>query len=235
MVSRMFLIPTEDGLRPMRTWNIFVGCRFECSYCNARKAALTRLKHNDYYLDGFTPKFLEARMKQRFKPGDFIFVAYMGDISWCPREWVAEILARIRVEPGNNFLFCSKNPGIYSRWDLEFPPNLYLGTTIETNRDYGLTKAPSPLLRMRELARVSHAHKFVSIEPIMDFDLEMFVSWMHFLKPAIIKVGADNYHNHLAEPSGAKVTELLETLRDLRLNVIEKAGLERLTKLRSGQ
>lgn len=27
-----------------RTWNVFKGCRFECTYYNARKMAETRLK-----------------------------------------------------------------------------------------------------------------------------------------------------------------------------------------------
>lgn len=227
-MSRMFLLPTNEGMKPMRTWNVWVGCRFECSYCSARKAALTRLKHNDYYLDGFTPKFIEARMNQRFKPGDFIFVAYMGDIAWCPREWVERILARIRISPGNNFLFCSKNPGVYEKWKLSFPPNLYLGTTLETNRDYRLTKAPPPLIRLKDLVKIPWPRKFVSIEPIMDFDLEIFISWLHWLKPAIIEVGADNYHNHLQEPSGSKVASLLEHLRDICSTVVEKKGLERL-------
>ncbi|MDP2158106.1 MAG: DUF5131 family protein [Nitrospirota bacterium] len=223
----MFLI---DG-QPMKTWNCFVGCRFDCTYCNARQLALGRLKWNYFYRDGFTPKFVEGRMKRQFKPRQFIFVAYMGDICFCARERVEEILARIRVEPANNFLFCSKNPGIYFWWNLEFPPNLYLGTTIETNRDYQLTRAPAPLLRMRGLARVAHPKRFVSIEPIMDFDLEILISWIHFLNPAIVEVGADNYRNHLVEPSGAKIEELLESLRDFVPTVVEKQGLERLKEV----
>lgn len=229
-MSRMFLI---DG-KPMKTWPIFVGCDFNCSYCNARRLALTRLKHNPRYKDGFKPHLVESELSRKFKPSDFIFVAYMGDIAWCPREYVERILARIRILPGNNFLFCSKNPGVYEKWNVEFPSNLYLGTTLESNRDYRLTKAPPPLIRLKDLVKIPWPRKVVSIEPIMDFDLEIFVSWLHWLKPAIIEVGADNYHNHLREPSGSKVASLLEHLRGFCPTVVEKEGLERLKRGRRG-
>jgi protein gp37 len=210
------------------TWNVYKGCSFECSYCYARKAALTRFKHVERYLDGFTPKLIEKELDRRFKPGEFIFVAFMGDISFATREDASLILSRIRLFPKTWFLFCSKNPGVYEKWNVEFPPHLYLGTTLETNRDYRLTKAPPPLLRLKDLVKIPWPRKFVSIEPIMDFDLEIFVSWLHWLKPAIIEVGADNYHNHLQEPSGSKVASLLEHLRDICPTVVEKEGLERL-------
>jgi hypothetical protein len=81
---------------------------------------------------------------------------------------------------------------------------------------------------MRDFARVDHAHKLVSVEPVMDFDPHVLVSWLHFLKPEIIEVGADNYHNHLEEPSSPKLKELLEDLRAFVPNLVEKEGLGRL-------
>lgn len=227
MMSRMF--KSVD-----KTWNCFVGCGFDCTYCNARKAALTRFKHVPRYRDGFRPKLVEKELGRRFRPGDFIFIAYMGDIAFATREELLRILERVRAFPSTYFLMQSKNPqqfyDLVVDWGITFPPNIYLGTTIETNRDYGLTKAPPPVERFRYLTGTPHNFKFVSIEPIMDFDLEELVHWVRLMQMNIVEVGADNYHNNLPEPEWCKVERLLEQLREICPTVVEKEGLERLRR-----
>lgn len=214
-----------------RTWNVFKGCRFECTYCNARKMAKTRLKDMPRYRDGFTPHLVVEELGRRFRPGEFIFVGYMGDISFATRDEVGFILAQtIEFFSETSFLFCSKNPAVYFSWELTYPDNLYLGTTIETNRDYGLSQAPPPLERFRAMAELRHARKFISIEPVMDFDLEVMTRWLKEIKPDIVEIGADNYHNHLPEPPWEKVEALLEALREFVPRVIEKDRLHRLER-----
>jgi len=233
-VSRMF---HYQG-RAMKTWNCWVGCDFECSFCNARKTALTRLRNSPRYRDGFKPHLVEEELKRRFHPGDFVFVAYMGDLSFAPREVIIKILEIIREQPEVRFLFCSKNPACYIRWGLDFPDNLYAGATIETDRDYGLTKAPPPEERFMAMEVLKHPHKFVSMEPLCDFHLRTMVDWMKAIRPEIIEIGPDNYHNNLPEPCSKaslarapwKIRWLLEELRKFCPNVIEKKGLERLTR-----
>ncbi len=211
-----------------RTWNIFKGCRFECTYCNARKMAETRLKNTPRYRDGFVPGFVKEDLRRQFKPGDFVFVAYMGDIAWAWRDWVMAILARIELFPQTRFMFMSKNSGCYLSWIGELPPNVYLGTTLESNRSYGVTRAPSPLTRYLDLWNVKWPHKFVSVEPLMDFDLTTLARWIGHIQPEIVEVGADNYHNNLPEPPWWKVEALLGALKQLVPQVVEKDGLERL-------
>jgi len=220
----MFLI---DG-KPMITWPVFSGCDFECTYCNARKAALTRFRHLERYRDGFRPKFIEKELHRRFKLGQFVFICYMGDIAFASRAQVINILDRVREFPETDFLLISKHPGWFWAWHLVFPDNLYLGSTIETNRDHGLSKAPPPKIRKQFLAAYDHPKKFLSIEPIMDFDLAELGEWVAEIQPSIIEVGADNYHNHLPEPPWWKVERLLENLRGICATVVEKKGLERL-------
>jgi DNA repair photolyase len=221
-VSRMFKTVS-------RTWNVFKGCRFECTYCNARKIAETRLKYSPRYRDGFTPRLVTEELSRHFRPGEFIFVGYMGDISFATRDEVGFILAQtIEFFCETSFLFCSKNPAVYFSWELAYPNNLYLGTTIETNRDYGLSKAPPPLERFHVMAELRHVRKFVSMEPVMDFDLEVMARWLKEIKPDIVEIGADNYHNHLPEPSWWKVEALVGALRQVVPQVVEKDGLERL-------
>lgn len=71
-------------------------------------------------------------------------------------------------------------------------------------------------------------NKMVSIEPVMDFDTDVLLSWISDISPQIIEAGADNYHNKLPEPSPEKLNKLLSHLKEICPNVIEKDGLERL-------
>lgn len=224
-MSRMFLI---NG-KPMITWPIFVGCDFNCTYCNARKMAETRLRNHPRYRDGFKPHFIPGQLLKTFKPGQFVFVCYMGDISFASKQAVEVILDYIRENPQVTFLFCSKDPGCYHRWRLDYPNNLYLGATIETNYDLSvLSRAPAPGQRAAAMASLTHPKLFISIEPVMLFDLTIFLSWMYQIQPQIVEVGADNYHNHLVEPGALRLKGLLTGLRSFCPCVVEKEGLERL-------
>lgn len=227
-MTRMFTI----GGRRMPTWNVFVGCLFNCSYCNARDLALGRLKHNPIYQPNFEPRLVPERLTKTFCPGAFIFIAYMGDIYWIELEALKQILAVIEKYPQTSFLFLTKGPACFRWWhyvwSIRLPQNVYVGATIETNVDYGLSLAPAPAERFEALLKVNHAKKFVSIEPIMEFHLATVVDWMRQLKPDIIEVGADNYGNNLPEPPGEKVKLLLQQLRKFCPTVVEKEGLERL-------
>jgi len=224
--SRMFQV---DG-KPMKTWNCFVGCLFECTYCNARKTALTRLKNSPRYRDGFNPHLVESELGRRFQPGDFVFVGYMGDICFAPRPVIVDLLSRIAGQPKVNFLFCSKEPRLYHTWNLKWPDNLYLGATIETDADLGLSEAPSPGQRYNAMRHLNHPRKFVSIEPICDFNLVRLLKWMYDIGPEIVEVGADNYHNNLPEPAWEKVALLLDGLKQFCPNVVEKIGIHRLER-----
>lgn len=221
-MSRMFKTVTK-------TWNPVIGCLHDCVYCWARDLAEGKLKvRSGKYVDGFEPRFFERELTKKFKPGQFVFVSDMGDLygKWVPRDWILRVLAIEQAFPEVNFLNQTKNPERFH--EFWFPPNAYLGTTIETNRDYGVTKAPSPATRYLELWIIEHPHKFVSIEPIMDFDLDELVGWMRDIKPDIIEIGADNYGHGLPEPPWEKVERLLQCLRQICPRVVEKDGLERL-------
>lgn len=222
--SRMFLI---DG-KPMTTWNVLIGCRFECSYCNVRKLVVTRLKNSQRYAEGMKPRLVSELLARRFRKGQFVFVGYMGDIAWQPKKNVELVLEVTYNFPDTWFLFCSKNPAVYTEWGFEYPENLYLGTTIETNQDYVVSKAPPPAERYKAMVQLRHPKKFVAIEPIMDFHLGTMVDWMERISPSIIEVGPDNYNNDLKEPPPWKVNMLLENLRKICPTVVEKRGLERL-------
>lgn len=231
-MSRMFEI---EGKR-MQTWNVHVGCNFECEYCNARSLAEGRLKHLPQYRDGFdNPHLVESQLKHRFKPGEWVFVGYMGDIRFAKRDDMDEIWLAMMNSPGARFMFMSKDPFIFEAWQkmwgYEFGSNIYLGTTLETNREEltgPRSRAPMPASRAGQMMTMYHPHTIISVEPIMDFDVEILGGWIRRIQPQIVFVGADNYHHHLPEPHWDKVQALLDILRETVPAVIEKPGLERL-------
>ena len=158
--TKMF---TFNGER-MVTWNLFTGCLYQCSYCWARSLTETRLKNTPKYRDGFLPTIWPHEFNRHFKAYDFVFVSSMGDIAFAP-SCVFEQIDKAAVNyPQTKFLLCTKNPQIYKGW--KFPPNVYFGTTIETNRDtpiderWHISRAPAPFYRyaamvakMRQVAK----------------------------------------------------------------------------------
>ena len=235
-MTRMFTI---KGM-PMRTWNVFKGCKFDCTYCHARSLALGRLAHLPQYADGFYPRIVDQALWKHFRDGEFIFIAYMGDIAWAFKDELEAIMARVRMAPLTTFLMLTKAPNIFlewrEAWGFEPPLNLYLGATIESNIDHKLTKAPPPEKRYLAMAQLDHPKKFISIEPIMNFHLGTLVAWMQDINPDIIEIGPDNYGNNLPEPisdltghqSPWKVRKLVEMLKEFCPEVVEKPGLTRL-------
>lgn len=174
----------------------------------------------------------------------------MGDLFgyWVPLETIRSVLRCIARWPETTFLLQTKNPGRFLEVLQDLPANVYLGTTIETDHyfhgmtfssvgeqltyyeEHKVTKAPDPFLRYATMTNplLKKYRKFISIEPIMDFELETMVHWMREIAPDIIELGADNYGHNLREPSWDKVEDLLAGLREICPKVIEKTGLERL-------
>ena len=72
-------------------------------------------------------------------------------------------------------------------------------------------------------------HKFISIEPVMDFDIEVLVRWMQDIHPEIVEIGYDNYAHHLPEPPLSKTEELiksLSTFTNVKVKVLRKSWNE---------
>jgi len=196
-----------------KTWNPVIGCLHSCLYCWARRLVCTRLKNSERYKDGFTPKLVEKELTKRFH-NQFVFVSDMGDLfgEWVPSEWITKVLDSVRQSPDSTFLFLTKNPMKYRDFLDLFPENVVLGATLESNKDYSVSKAPSPFERYRSMANIQFEHKLVCIEPIMDFDMDVFVQWIRNIKPSVVYVGYDNYNNRLIEPDRIKTEQLIGQL-----------------------
>ncbi|MEM3956147.1 MAG: DUF5131 family protein [Candidatus Bathyarchaeia archaeon] len=214
------------------TWNPIVGCLHNCSYCWSRRyaARLASRGIEPYKSRGFSPTLVPERLRQRLPEGKFIFVSDMGDMwgAWIPAEWIESILRIVRSKPRSRFLFLTKNPARYLEFIDKFSDNVVLGATIETNRDYGLSRAPKPRERYEAMVKLNWRWKAVVIEPILDFD-EEFIDWIYDIKPCMVYVGYDNYGNRLPEPKLSKTKILLDALAnitDLKPMTIRKAWHE---------
>ena len=196
-----------------KTWNPVIGCLHNCCYCWAKRLVETRLKNTVKYRDGFKPKLADSELNRRFK-NRFVFACDMADLfgDWVPKEWILDVLATIEKNPTSSFLFLTKNPKRYKEFLDIYPENLVLGATIETNRDYAVSNAPPTVERYRNMADLPFKKKLISIEPIMDFDLDIFIQWLKEIGPTIVYVGYDNYNNELPEPSLTKTKQLIEKL-----------------------
>jgi protein gp37 len=142
-------------------------------------------------------------------------------------SWISRVLEHCRRYPDNTYLFQSKNPKRFSEFNGQFPTNVIFGTTIES--DYlSPSKAPKPRERAAEMQKIS-GMKMVSIEPVMDFDLDVLVDWLIDIEPNFVSIGADSKGHGLPEPPKEKVVELVKKLNDFT-EVRVKSNIKRIFK-----
>jgi len=171
----------------------------------------------------------EKELKADLGKGNFIFVGSSTDMfaSNVPQEWIDRVFVICEKYPANKYLFQSKNPHRLCAPDVPF----VFGTTIETNRNYQLSKAPDVENRVLWLGKLSRVaiDTMVTIEPIVDFDLEPMIELVKRCQPEWVNIGADSCGHDLPEPSGDKVRELIDALS--RFTVVkEKENLKRIIR-----
>ena len=205
------------------TWNPIRGrCKHECMYCYMREFKMGELR------------FEEKEMNTQLGAGRFIFVGSSTDMfaEGVPTEWIEKVLEHCRKYPKNTYLFQSKNPSRFLDFRELFPENLLLGTTIETNiSDPLISSAPDPHQRAIAMALLaSYGYKtMVSIEPIMDFDLDPLLGWIEQINPEFVSIGADSKNHNLPEPPPDQIKKLIGELERIT-EVKKKSNLNRLIK-----
>lgn len=201
------------------TWNPIRGkCSHDCVYC---------------YMKVFPQKELrlvESELIDDLGEGNFIFVGsstdmFAKDVS---TEWINTVLLKCRDYSLNKYLFQTKNPMRFDEFSHLFPEKSVFATTIESNRTHKeMNNSPSLFERYDIFKELDFGKRMITIEPIMDFELSVFVDWIKDIAPFQVAIGADSKGHNLSEPSGEKVKLLIEELEKFT-KVIQKDNLKRI-------
>jgi hypothetical protein len=178
-------------------------------------------------------RFDEKELNTDLGIGHTIFVGSSCDMfaNDIPDRWIWKTLDHCyKYSHLNGFLLQSKNPQRMSKfyepgyWDF-----IRICTTIETNRNYPeMGNAPNTYMRASWLSSFNF-NRYLTIEPIMDFDLNDLIDLVKLVNPVQVNIGADSGNNHLPEPSKEKLLQLIDELKKFTV-IDQKRNLTRLLK-----
>lgn len=209
------------------TWNTVKGsCMHDCSYCYMKRWG----KLNP-------TRFDEKELKTDLGENNFLFVGSSNDLfaNNIPTEWIEKTFDYCSKYNSNRYMFQTKNPTRIVndrriRNKLYLLKNTIITTTLESNRFYSeiMHEAPKPQDRADAMNYLSqYFETFVTIEPIMDFDLGEFVKILKKCNPSQINIGADTGINDLPEPSKEKVKQLIDEINGFT-TIHNKSNLKRM-------
>lgn len=203
------------------TWNTVKGkCFHNCSYCYMKK--LNKEQH---------PIELDIKeFKTNLGLGNFIFVGSGIDLfaKDIPDQWIKRTLDycyQVNVSnlfgATNNYLFQSKNPRRILDF-IEHPvfKSSVICTTIETNRHYpeimnDSSKVEERAKAMSEISQKWGIDTYVTVEPIMDFDLDEMIELIRLCHPKQVNFGKNsNKLVTLPDPTEKKVLQLIKGVKD---------------------
>lgn len=207
------------------TWNTIKGeCPHGCSYCYMKRWGKQPPLHFD-----------EKELKTDLGQWNFIFVGSSCDMfaDDVPFYYVHKTLEHCKKYPENEYFLQTKDPARLGAFYPLLNEYFSVCTALETNRTYPeiMNNSPSIIDRVLNFARIPTERKYITIEPIMDFDLPEFVELIKICNPEQVKIGADSSHkrNNLPEPPKDKILELIEALETFT-KVVKKKNLQRLVK-----
>jgi len=237
-----------------KTWNPFVGCEHDCEYCKysfqSLVARLAKMRNSSCLRDSnnclnYRPHYHPERL-HKIPTSSIIFVCGNGDITFCNpnyvenkiilaiKEHIEVNLPRAKKYSNKQFYLQSKNPICLKQYIDDFMPiakHVIFVTTLETNRDVRyrrISKAPLPSKRYRDFLSLNYPRKVVTIEPIMDFDSNIFLNWILSVKNTqqleYVWIGYNSRPKHiqLPEPSETKLKDFIISLWNNNIQVKPK-------------
>jgi DNA repair photolyase len=213
----------------VKTWNPLGGeCPHGCAYCSTNNLKKRYEVVKNKYSGPLKLFFDFPPLTEKI-----VFVCGQNDLfaEEVPTSWIANLLQRCKARD-NTYLFQTKNPVRMKEFAPLFPEKTILCTTIETNRRYA-QMGNTPAVYDRANAMNEHSlagfKVHVTIEPIMDFDLDELVWLIQTCMPEKINIGADSKNNNLPEPSKEKLLALIDELKKFTV-IDQKRNLTRLLK-----
>ncbi len=205
------------------TFNTVKGkCPHNCSYCYMNVYPLKQVR------------FDATELKIDLGKDNKIFVGSSCDMwAWSILDdWIEKTLELCR-KYRNEYIFQSKNPERFRKFYGKFPHHAIFGITIESNNDKLVSKyseAPATFERYMcasDMIREDGADVFISIEPVMDFDVKELGDWIREIEPNFVSIGADSKGHHLPEPSKDKIEQLITLITDSGIEIKRKDNLKR--------
>jgi protein gp37 len=219
------------------TRNPVWGCLNNCEYCYARKIA-KRFWKNIYKkefqfhvkqhptwawtgdnlsgLKDFKPTWLESNFQKKFpKKPSRIFIDSMSDVSYWQHDWMIKVIDKIKMYPQHKFLFLTKNPRVYDKYN--FPGNCWLGTTM-------VHQAKIFELALKNIFFKNKNKTFFSIEPIQnEIQLIGLPDWV------IVGAETGNRKNKII-PQRSWIESLLQQCRENHIPIFMKDNLKHVWK-----
>ena len=215
------------------TWNPFRGCGFACSYCKPSfQGQAKRQKHRCEVCYRFEPHVHANRISVGKVPkSPIVFVCGNGDIAFCNKNALLRILDVVdrhgEQNPDTTYYLQSKKPSCFEPIIDRLSSQVVLVTTLETNRDDGydkISKAPPPSERYRQFLALDYPRKVVTVEPVLDFDADVFAGMIAELAPEYVWLGFNSRPKsvQLPEPSADKLRAFTRLLSEAGIPIRAK-------------
>lgn len=207
------------------TWNTIKGeCPHGCTYCYVKRWGKQK-----------PVRFDESELKTDLGSGNTIFVGSSCDMfaDNISDFWILKTLSHMG-KFNNKYLLQTKNPNrLLDYVDAAVVSDkCIVCTTIESDSYYPeiMNQSPHPMQRSLAMQEISEViDTYVTIEPIMDFNLEHMVKMIKRCNPKQVNIGADSGNNNLPEPSKEKLLNLIDELNKFTI-IDQKRNLQRLLK-----
>lgn len=207
-------------------WKPILGkCPHQCSYCS-----IGVINHR-YGNEWRAQRLDEKCFTDIFDKAKRVFVANSTDMfaKAVPEEWILRVFNYCLKFEATSFLYQTKNPARLLKYIDLIKNNDVLACTFESNREHQVSQAPKISDRFDAFEKKLPCKKMITIEPVLDFDSEIFLALLCKMAPDQIAIGADSKKCRLPEPSKEKLESLLAEM-EKRFKVIRKDNLERLLK-----
>ena len=208
-------------------------CLHECQYCYVQSMGKRFPAIREKYSGKI--RIIEDEFRVNYGSGKTIFIEHMNDLlaEGVPGSFIKRILAHCNTWPDNTYIFQTKNPASVIDYEvLDFiPEKCLIGTTVESDINYNISKAPVVSSRIESIADLSYNYAikiFITVEPILRFNLPVLSDLIIQSDPEFVNIGADSKKSGLPEPTWNEVQELVDILEENNIEVRQKKNLDRL-------